>query len=131
KDVLLYSSWVDQVPTPMMFQNNSILGYYSSDNWIASFRGADQVPDVYLGRISTRTAAESAGVFGKILRYEQSPPPGLWKGHATLVASDGKAAGEAAGCEMRQNAVATHYFSTAPYTGSTPPLYLPDAPWRA
>ena len=35
KNTLNRADWVDQVPTPMMFQSNSILGYYSSDNRIS------------------------------------------------------------------------------------------------
>src|SRR5438093_2596419 len=97
----------------MMFQSNSILGYYSSDNRIASFRGTDQIPDIYLGRISTRSAAASASVFDKILRYEQSPPPGLWKGRAVLTAGDGKSASEAADFEAIQDRLAAIDFSAA------------------
>src|SRR6266581_3127578 len=130
KNTLNRSDWVDQVPTPIMFQQSSILGYYSSDNWIASFRGNDQVPDVYIGRISTRSAAESAGVFNKILRYEQSPPPGLWKGHAVLVAGDGKFTGEAQSFEAVEDSLASSYFSAAPYTVPNPPLYFAEAPWN-
>src|SRR5206468_1863753 len=63
KNTLGRADWVDQVPTPIMFEQSSILGYYSSDNWLASFRGGDQIPDVYLGRISTRSALASAAVF--------------------------------------------------------------------
>ncbi len=130
KDLLGYTTWIEQVPTPMMFQKNSILGYYSSDNWLASFRGGDQVPDIYLGRISARTAASSAGVFSKILRYEQTPPAGLWKGHAALVTSEGKSAGEALNFEVIQNGIAATYFSAAPYSTRNPPLYFGEPPWN-
>ncbi len=124
--------WIDQVPTPMMFLVNSILGYYSSDNWIASFRGTDQIPDVFLGRISTRTALDSAAVFDKIRRYEESPPPGLWKGHAVLVAGDGKNGDlvEAGTFEAVQTGLATTYFSSAPYSVPSPPLYFAEPPWN-
>jgi len=130
KDLLGYTSWIEQVPTPMMFHKSSILGYYSSDNWIASFRGGDQAPDIYLGRISTRDAASSADVFNKILRYEQASPPGLWKGHAALVTSEGKSAGEALNFEVIQDRIAATYFSTAPYSVPTPPLYFGEPPWN-
>ncbi len=125
--------WVDQVPTPMMFQHSSILGYYSSDNWLASFRGTDQIPDVYLGRISTRTPLASAAVFDKIRRYEQSPPPGPWKGRAILMAGDGKPQNpaEANDFESVQNTLAAAYFSSAPYTTASPLLYFAQAPWNS
>ena len=119
---------VDQVPTMMMFQRSSILGYYSSDNWLASFRGADQIPDIYLGRISTRTAQEAAGVFDKIRQYEQSPPAGLWKGRALLLTSDGHGV-ESTDFETVQNGLTAAYFSTVPYSVPSPPLYLVEPPW--
>ena len=131
KNTLQRTDWVDQVPTPIMFEVNSFLGYYSSDNWIASFRGGDQVPDIFLGRISTRDPVSSAAVFDKILRYEESPPPGLWKGRGILVAGDGKDAGDVASFETVQNNVAATYFSAAPYSSPSPPLYFNEAPWNA
>src|SRR5207247_9134577 len=56
KNTLNRADWVDQVPTPIMFEQSSILGYYSSDNWLASFRGGDQISDGYRGLISTPSA---------------------------------------------------------------------------
>lgn len=130
KDTLGDPDYVDQVPTPMLFQRNSILGYYSSDNWLASFRGSDQIPDIYLGRISTRTATQSADVFSKILLYEQSPPAGLWKGRGVLLAGDGKNVDETAGFEAVQNNLTSAFFSTAPYSVPSPPLYLASPFWN-
>jgi hypothetical protein len=114
----------------MMFQRSSILGYYSSDNLLASFRGADQIPDIFLGRISTRTAARSAEVFDKIRLYEQSPPAGLWKGRGLLLAGDGKNVLETADFEGVQNDMASAWFSIAPYSVPSPPLYLAKPPWN-
>ncbi|MFQ5877154.1 MAG: C25 family cysteine peptidase [Acidobacteriota bacterium] len=131
KNTLGRADWVDQVPTPIMFHLSSILGYYSSDNWIASFRGDDQLPDVILGRISARTAAEAAAVFDKIRLYEQSPPPGLWKGRALFVAGDGKFAGEAASFESIHDDAQARYFARAPYSAPDPPLYFARPPWNA
>src|SRR5882724_2176840 len=131
KNTLQSADWVDQVPTPMMFQVSSILGYYSSDNWLASFRGTDQIPDIHLGRISTRNAVDAAGVFDKIRRYEESPAPGLWKGHAILAAGDGKFTGEADQFESVQTGAAAAYFSFPPYSATSPPLYFDNAPWLA
>ena len=122
--------WVDQVPTPMMFLSNAILGYYSSDNWLAAFRGGDPLPDIHLGRISTRTAIDSAAVFDKIRQYEASPPPGLWKGRALLLASDGNDDPETAEFEGVDNQIASRFFSTAPYSTPSPPLYFAEPPYN-
>ncbi|HEV8701850.1 MAG TPA: C25 family cysteine peptidase [Candidatus Polarisedimenticolia bacterium] len=130
KDTLQDADWVDQVPTMMLFQKNSILGYYSSDNWLASFRGADQIADIYLGRISTRTPQAAAEVFDKIRTYEQSPPAGTWKGRAVLLAGDGKDSLETADFEAVQDNLTSADFSTAPYSVPSPPLYLARSPWN-
>jgi Peptidase family C25/Propeptide_C25/Fibronectin type III domain len=124
-----YPDWIDQVPTPIMMEVNSVLGYYSSDNWLASFRGADQIPDISLGRISARSAAEAAGIFDKIRAYEEAPPAGPWKGHAVLTAGDGKDPFEAGGFEAVQNSLTASYFSAAPWTVPSPPLYFAEPPW--
>jgi fibronectin type 3 domain-containing protein len=123
------ADWVDQVPTPIMLHANSIIGYYASDNWLASFRGDDQIPDVYLGRISARSAALVAGVLNKIRLYESSPPPGLWKGRAVLAASDGDSAIETQTFEDVQTGVATTYFTTPPYTAQS--LYFGQPPYSS
>jgi hypothetical protein len=130
KNTLGRSDWIDQVPTPMMLFQSSILGYYSSDNWTASFRGDDQLPDVFFGRISTRTAAASAAVFEKILRYEQSPPPGLWKGRMVLAAGDGKVSGEAEAFQAIQDDLIATRFSDPPFSTPDPPLYFAQPPWN-
>src|SRR5206468_3976750 len=100
---------------------------------IASFRGGDQIPDIFIGRISTRSSTESEGVFDKILRYEQSPPAGLWKGHAVLLAGDGngKSPTDAADFEAVQDSLASAYFSAAPFSVPNPPLYFAHSPWNS
>ena len=123
--------WVDQVPAPIMFQSNGIIGYYSSDNLLASFRGTDQIPDILLGRISTRSAAAAAAVFDKIRQYEVSPAPGLWKGRGLLVAGDGRSELEVDAFEGVQTGIATTYFSAPPYTAPAPPLYFAQPPWSS
>jgi len=131
KNNLARGDYVDQVPTPIMFQVNSIIGYYSSDNWLASVNGADQIPDLYLGRISTRTAAASAAVFDKIRFFETGAPAGTWKGRAVLTAGDEKSAGEAASFQAIDDTLRTQYFSNAPYSSPSPPLYFQQPPWNA
>jgi hypothetical protein len=130
KNTLNRLDWVDQVPTPILFQESSIIGYHSSDNLSASFLGADQIPDIHLGRISTRTPAESAAVFDKIVQYETSAPGGNWRGRAILSAGDGKFTGEADQFESINIDIETTYFSSPPFSAAVPPLYYENAPWN-
>jgi hypothetical protein len=129
KNTMQRADWVDQVPTPMMFQASALIGYYSSDNWLASVSGADQIPDLHLGRISTRNAVASAGVFDKIRLFETSPPSGPWRGQAVLSSGDGKDAGEVIQFKELNNALQSDYFSQAPMSAT--PLYFADAPWNS
>ncbi|HEV8122191.1 MAG TPA: C25 family cysteine peptidase [Candidatus Polarisedimenticolia bacterium] len=131
KNNLQRADWVDQVPTPMMLIESSIIGYYSSDNWLAAVNGADQVPDLHLGRISTRTPAASGAVFDKIRHFETTPPAGLWKGRAVMSASEGKVAGESDQFETIGNSLMSEYFSTPPMSAAQPPLYYDNPPWNA
>lgn len=131
KNTLQRGDWVDQVPTPILLQSSSFIGYYSSDNWLASVSGSDQIPDLHLGRISTRSAAASAAVFDKIRHFETSPPAGTWKGRAILSAGDGKFTGESDDFEGINQDLASDYFSQAPYSVPSPPLYYDNPPWNA
>ncbi|HEV8202344.1 MAG TPA: C25 family cysteine peptidase [Candidatus Polarisedimenticolia bacterium] len=131
KNVMQRADWVDQVPTPILFQAASIIGYYSSDNWLASVSGSDQIPDLHLGRISTRSVAASAAVFDKIRQFETTPPSGTWKGRAILTAGDGKFTGESDDFEAVNNDLTTDFFSQAPYSHPSPQLYFDNPPWNA
>ena len=129
KNTMQRADWVDQVPTPTMFQASALIGYYSSDNWLASVSGADQIPDLHLGRISTRTAAASAAVFDKIRQFETSPPAGPWRGKAILSSGDGKDSGEVIQFQDLNTGLQNNFFNQPPMTAT--PLYFAGAPWNA
>jgi hypothetical protein len=133
KNTLQRSDWIDEVPTPIMYQVNNFIGYYSSDNLLAAVNGVDQIPDLFLGRISTRSAAASAAVFDKIRAFENAPPSGLWKGRALLAAGDPKptSPGEELDFQAVNEAIRTSYFSAAPYSSPSPPLYFAQPPWSS
>lgn len=131
KNTLQRGDWVDQVPSPIMVQFSNIIGYYSSDNWLASCNGPDQIPDLVIGRITTRTPSASAAVFDKIRTAEISPPAGAWKGHAILAAGDGHDVFETLSFQSVNDTLHDAYFSVAPYTTPAPPLYYAEPPWNS
>jgi hypothetical protein len=56
----------------------------ASDDWFADFDG-DGIPEMAVGRLPLRTAAEAAVVLDKIIGYEQAPRPA---GRDALLVSD-------------------------------------------
>lgn len=113
KNNLGRSDWVNQVPGFMMYQKSAVLGFYVSDNYIAAFRGADQLPDVHLGRLPVRTPAEADTVFTKLLNYE-SPPAGDWQGRGLFITDEGKSAGESSEFERITNDVVNIFWQPQP-----------------
>jgi len=78
------------LPTQILYKDDASFGYYASDSMLAAVVGGDLVPDLTVGRIPTRTDAQTATVLQKILGYEQSPPAGTWRNHAVFIADRGK-----------------------------------------
>jgi hypothetical protein len=81
----------------------------ASDNWYAAFAGEDAMPDVALGRLPVRDAAQLATVVSKIAAYAAQPLGQDWQHSALLVADDGFRAfqaGEAALFEGTGDAMA-------------------------
>lgn len=122
KNNLNRSDWVYQVPSFLMLQASAVLGFYVSDNYIAAFRGADQLPDIHLGRISIRTPVEADTVFTKLLSYD-SPPAGTWKGRGIFITDEGKSLGESAEFERITNIVADTYWNPKPPHSATKLYY--------
>jgi len=85
------TGYVLDVPTRMFEQpaDTQFLGYYASDSIYSCVRGFDYTPDLALGRLPGRSAAEVGALFDKVLAYEElgaSPPP--WASRVFLVADD-------------------------------------------
>ncbi|MBI5303655.1 MAG: hypothetical protein HY868_16080 [Chloroflexi bacterium] len=54
----------------------------ATDNRFVNLVGDDLTPDMAIGRLPVRSAAEARAVISKIIALEQSPPPGDW--HTTI-----------------------------------------------
>ncbi|HEY3176120.1 MAG TPA: C25 family cysteine peptidase [Candidatus Polarisedimenticolia bacterium] len=105
------AAWVNQVPTFIMYSESNVLDYYASDTYIAAFRGADQYPDIHLGRISVRNSTEAGTVFQKLTEYDTSAPTGLWRGIGLFLADKGNpGTGETAEFEGLQTFYSGTYF---------------------
>lgn len=74
---------VDFVPTAL-FQT-SILGDTATDNWFACVDGDDYLPDMLLGRIGVKTAAELDVIVEKIKDYEAQEPE-AWNANMVFAA---------------------------------------------
>ncbi len=59
----------------------------ATDNWYACVNGPDIFPDMHIGRLPVKTAAEADAVISKILIYEQAPLAD-WRSQALFVADD-------------------------------------------
>ncbi len=116
KNILQIPDWINQVPTYIMYNEGFVLDYYSADTYLASFRGADQVPDVHIGRISARDIAQSETIFRKMLDYDLNPPDGAWRTHAIFIADKGKTLAETAEFEEIQTDTASTYFASGGLT---------------
>ena len=79
------------VPTHL-FQTYGV-GDTPTDNWFACVSGDDILPDMFIGRIAVRSAADVTGVVNKILNYEQSEKQD-WQSKALFVADDVDQSGE-------------------------------------
>jgi hypothetical protein len=64
------------------------LGETPNDNWFVCVSGDDILPDMFIGRISVKTAVEAGIVVDKILAYERTSCPGSWNKNALFVADD-------------------------------------------
>jgi peptidase C25-like protein/fibronectin type III domain protein len=109
KNSLNRGDWVDLVPTPIMFYDQAILKYHSSDNWLASFLGSDQSADILHGRLPVRSAAQANTVFAKILGYSVSAPSGSWRSDGYFLADVGNNVFETQTFEDIQNEGAAHF----------------------
>ncbi|MBI5033887.1 MAG: hypothetical protein HZB51_25490 [Chloroflexi bacterium] len=82
-----YTSVVNEpnyVP-PYLDAVDPFINVTATDNRYVSFVGNDIAPDMAIGRLPVRSAAEATAVIDKIIAYEQSPVLGDWRNSAAFI----------------------------------------------
>jgi hypothetical protein len=82
------------IPPYLQPEVDPFLGETVADNRMAMIVGDDTLPDMALGRIPARTAAQVDVVVNKILSYETAPPTLGWTREALFVADNKDTAGD-------------------------------------
>jgi hypothetical protein len=73
---------------PYLADVDDLLGETAADNRYVSVSGSDILPDMHLGRLPVRSAAEARMMVDRLLAYEQNPPAGDWVQKVMFVADD-------------------------------------------
>ena len=90
------------------------MGETAADNRYVCISGGDILPDMHIGRLPVKTAAQATGLVDKILNYEKSPPAGDWNRNVLFVTDDPDGAGD---FYALSDTIADNYL---------PALYTPD-----
>ncbi|MGH2592650.1 MAG: C25 family cysteine peptidase [Anaerolineae bacterium] len=69
-------------------------GETAADNRYVTVDGADNLPDMLIGRLPVNTLAETQIVVNKIVQYETQPAPGGWNGNVVFAADNPDSAGD-------------------------------------
>ncbi len=81
----LSSSSATYIP-PYLADVDPLAGETAADNQYVTVDGADDLPDYLLGRLPVNSTAELAAVVQKLVQYDQTPTPGLWRQTMAFVA---------------------------------------------
>lgn len=73
---------------PSQLYEAAVYGQVPSDHWFTTFQGDDQLPDMFIGRLSAQTAGQAAAIVSKLIVYETTPPAAAWSNNVLLVADD-------------------------------------------
>ena len=95
---------------PFLEQVDPWLGERPAENRFVTVSGADNLPDMYLGRLPVKTSAQASAMVDKILSYEQTPSTIDWHDwrRETLFVADKYDPG-AGDFAALSDAVADHY----------------------
>jgi hypothetical protein len=71
-------------------ENLPNIGEVMTDNFYVRVDGNDLLPDMYIGRVTPRTAAQAQNVIDKLVAYSQTPPAASVSDEVIVVADDGR-----------------------------------------
>lgn len=96
----------------------------AADNRYVTFSVGDTIPDMHLGRLPVRSAAETTIVVNKIITYENASEPDGWNKNISFVADNADAAGNFADLsdDIADNYLPSPYSAEKIYYGVTYPL---------
>lgn len=106
------------VPTQLI--ETDLLAEAPSDNWFVTVSGADNLPDMFIGRLSAQTSTEVDNMVDKIIQYDQSPPPSPWNRRALFVADDDSSSFELTSEELA-SLLPADYTANKVYVDDYPP----------
>ncbi len=81
----------DTAPTfipPNLIFIDTLVGEGASDNRYVTIVGADNLPDMHIGRMPANTLDEANNMVDKTIAYETSPAPGDWNQNVLFVTDD-------------------------------------------
>lgn len=68
-------------------------GESASDNQLVTVDGADNLPDMLIGRLPVNTLTETQVLVNKIVQYETQPAPGIWNRYILAATDNSDSAG--------------------------------------
>ncbi len=99
-----------------------VMGETAADNRFVTVDGADNLPDLVVGRLPVNTLAEAQTVVNKTVAYETAPAPGVWPATALLVADNPDGGGDFHGKanSLRQNYLFAPFYAPSLYYTNVP-----------
>ena len=77
------------IPTYQQNGNTDVSSYATDDRYTFIASGEwDRLPDIAIGRLPAQTIDQLAVMIDKIVSYELTPEPGIWRNTITLLADD-------------------------------------------
>lgn len=84
---------INYIP-PYLADVDPWIGETAAENRYVSVSGGDILPDLHIGRLPARSAAEAQVMVDKIIRYEQDPLAGDWLMKMTFTSDNADSAGD-------------------------------------